>query len=411
MAATGPSGNDNRPAFDGVLVCDFSWVGAGPRATKELADNGATVVKIESRERVDLTRRTPPFKGGTGPDNSSFFVMSNTSKKSITLNLSNPKAVDIARRLALKSDLVVENFGKGFMERMGLDYESLKKLKPDVAMVSVSITGRTGPLANFKGYGNSAAATSGQAALTGFPDSAPYLTNYAFGDVVTPLFASIAMVGALEYRRRTGKGIYVDIAQLESMMHLLAPAALDHFSNGTTPGALGNRSTWCSPNGVFPCVGDDQWCAVTAKTDAEWKSLARIIGGDALVQDTRFASPADRKSNEDALEDLISAWTRTREKELVMSILCEAGVPAGTVQNGREVYEDPQLAHRQIATKINHPEMGPVDHNWPAFKLSDTPANVTHAPLLGADTEVVLKTILGIGDTEYATLEQEGVLQ
>lgn len=398
-------------ALDGVLVCDFSWVGAGPRATKELADNGATVIKIETRNRIDLTRRTPPYKGGEGPDNSAFFIMSNTSKESVTLNLSNAKAVDLARQLALKSDLVVENFGNGFMERLGLDYESLKKQRPDVVMVSVSIAGRTGPLANYRGYGNSAAATSGQAALTGFPDSAPYITNYAFGDVVTPLFASIAMVSALDYRRRTGKGLYVDVAQLDSMMHLLAPAAIDHFANRVTPGAIGNRSTWCAPNGVFPCAGEDQWCAITARTDSEWTALAHIIGGEPLAADKRYLSLTGRKANEDALEDLVSGWTRLRTKEEAMAILCEVGVPAGAVQNGQEVYEDPQLAHRELATPIDHPKMGPVDHNWPAFKLSGTPAKVTHAPLLGADTEDVLTGLLGIDATELAALAAEGALQ
>lgn len=400
-----------RGALEGVTVCDFSWVGAGPRATKELADHGAEVIKIESRHRLDPSRRSPPFRGAPGPDTSGFFVMSNTSKRSVSINLSDPRGVAVARRLALESDMVVENFGKGFMERLGLDYASLSKEKPDLLMVSVSIAGRTGPLADFRGYGNSAAATSGQAMLTGFPGGPPHLTNYAFGDVATPLFAAIGMMGALDYKRRTGRGLYVDIAQLDSMMHLLAAPLLELAATGQAPSAMGNRSTYCAPHGVFACKGDDEWCAVAVETDTHWQAFCRVAGREELAADPRFETVAARLKHVDEAEAAVAAWTRDRDRNEAAEALLAVGVPAAPVRNGREVSEDPQIAHRKLAELVDHPVMGPVRHVAPAFSLSDTPARVTAAPVLGADTRDVLHRVAGLGDDEIAELEKEGVLE
>ncbi|MDF0599297.1 CoA transferase [Psychromarinibacter sp. C21-152] len=394
-------------ALAGVRVCDFSWVGAGPRATKELADHGAEVIKIESRARLDPSRRIPPFVNGDGPDNSAFFVMSNTSKKSVTINLSEPRGVEIAKRLALASDMVVENFGHGFLDRLGLGWETLSAERPDLVMVSISIAGRTGPLAAYRGFGNSAAATSGQSFVTGFPGGPPHLTNYAFGDVATPLFGAVAMVAALDHRRRTGKGLFVDCCQLESMMQLLSPALLAEAA-GLKQGAIGNRETWCAPNGVFPCAGDDAWVAVSIRTDAEWQAFLDLAGLDT---DPALATVAGRLAAPERAETLVADWTRQRSRDAAETALLAAGIPAGRVQDGREVSEDPQLEHRHIADRIEHPAMGQVRHVAPAFRMSRTPSRVGAAPLLGADTGDVLRHVLGLTRDDIETLQADGVLQ
>ena len=400
------AGSAVRGALEGVRVCDFSWVGAGPRATKELADHGAEVIKIESRTRLDPSRKTPPFRNGTGPDSSGFFVMSNTSKKSVAIKLTDPRGAALARRIALKSDMVVENFGQGFLDRIGLGWQDLSAERPDLVMVSVSIAGRTGPLAGYRGFGNSAAATSGQAYLTGFPGGPPHLTNYAFGDVATPLFAALAMMAALDYRRRTGNGIYCDVSQLESMMQLLSPAALAEAA-GMPQGPIGNRETWCAPNGVFACAGEDEWVAVTIADDAQWRAFRALAG---LPDDAGLATVAGRLAHVEAAEEAVEAWTRTRNAQEAVSALLAAGIAAAPVQDGRAVSEDAQLAHRRIAETIEHPVMGPIRHVAPAFHLSRTPSKVGVAPTLGQHTDEILTGLLGMGAAEIAALEAEGVL-
>ena len=397
-----------RGALDGIRVCDFSWVGAGPRATKELADHGAEVLKIESRSRLDPARKAPPFIGSEGPpDASAFFVMTNTSKKSVAIDLSNPQGVAVAKRIALNSHMVVENFGPGFMDRIGLGWDVLSAERPDLVMVSVSIVGRTGPLAGFRGYGNSAAATSGQAFLTGFPDGPPHLTNYAFGDVATPLFAAIAMIGALERQRRTGKGVYVDVSQLESMMQLLAPAAMAEAA-GLPQRSIGNRETWCAPNGVFRCSGEDDWVAVTIATDADWAAFCQLAN---RTPETRYASVAGRLADPDGVERMLEAWTEARTPKVAADALQAIGIAAAPVQDGQEVSEDPHLQHRKIAEVIEHPVIGPIRHVAPAFKLSRTPAQVGLAPCLGADTRDVLRNVAGFSEDEITAFERAGALQ
>lgn len=434
----GPSQNQTHPygsepakgPLAGIRVCDFSWVGAGPRATKELADHGAEVIKIESRARLDPSRRSPPFVNGNSPDHSAFFVMSNTSKKSVSLNLSTPGGVDLARQIAMKSDMVVENFGAGFLDRLGLGWSDLSAQKPDLVMVSVSIAGRTGPLATYRGFGNSAAATSGQAYVTGFPGQPPHLTNYAFGDVATPLFGAIAMMSALEFRRRTGKGIYVDCCQLESMMQLLSPALLSEAA-GHPQTAIGNRATQAAPNGVFACarpantpptsptqsadeqgnprnVTDDDWVAISILNDAQWAAFVALSG---VPDDPDLATTAGRLAQVDRVESIVSAWTRTHSKHHVTQVLLASDIAAAPVQNGQEVSEDSQLNHRHIADRIDHPAMGPVRHVAPAFKLSRTPAQVGPAPLIGQHNDDILRGLLGLNDAEIAELEAKGVLQ
>lgn len=401
-----------RAALEGLKVADFSWVGAGPRATKDLADNGATVVKIESSKRLDLTRLSPPFKDGIiGPNRSGFFVHSNTSKYSVTLNLKHPKAIAVAKKLVGWADVVVENFGYGYMDRIGLGYENLRGIKEDIIMVSISIAGRTGPNADFRGYGNSAAALSGHAQLTGWPDRPPLIPPFAFGDVITPLFAVIAIMAALEHRERTGMGQYIDISQVETMIHFIAPAFMEYSANGSAQGRVGNRHPWAVPHGAFPCKGVDNWCTISVFNEEQWRNLCKGIGREDLLLDKRFKTFEGRKQNEDELEEIVSVWTKERDKEEVFETMQKNGIPSGMVRNAKEVMECPQLKERGLFVRLRHPVIGPCNHPAPPMKFSKTPPKVRTAPCLGEHTHYVCTEFLGMSDAEFARLLNEGVFE
>jgi benzylsuccinate CoA-transferase BbsF subunit len=287
-------------ALAGLKIADFSWVGAGPRATKDLADNGATVVKVESRKRLDLGRMSPPFAGDPKDFNgSAFFAQTNTSKKSVTINLSDPKGIEVAKKLVAWADVVVENFGPGFMDRIGLGYATLKQIKPDIILASVSVAGKTGPMAGFRGYGNSAAAHSGHAWLTGGPDSHPHMPPLAYGDVVAPMFLTVAILAALEHHARTGLGQHLDVSQIEPMVHVIA----DLYAEDS-PEKTGNTDASYLIHGVFPAAGPDQWIAITAENE-QAEALKTAFGIASVTPEAIAAATKNR--DKFALFDLLSA--------------------------------------------------------------------------------------------------------
>jgi benzylsuccinate CoA-transferase BbsF subunit len=397
-------------ALDGVKVADFSWVGAGPRATKDLADNGALVIKIESRKRLDLGRVSPPFKGDKRHhDGSAFFAQTNTSKKSVAINLGEPRGVEMAKRLIAWADVVVENFGKGFLERLGLSFEQMQAVNPDVILVSVSVAGRFGPLSGIRGYGNSAAALSGQAALSGWAGRPPHMPPFAYGDVVAPMFATLGVLAALEHRRRTGQGQRIDVSQVEPLMHTLADVYLAQSLDGPDDSLRGNRSASAAPHGVYPCRGRDQWCAIACETDSQWAALSAAIGDPAL-QESGFAHVAGRKAREDALDGVIANWTRGQDKHRVGASLRALGVPAGAVQDGRDVFTDPELLASGHYARVDHPFMGASDMPAPPMAFSRSTVAVTPAPLLGEHTRAIFVDMLGLPESDVAALEAEGVL-
>ncbi len=397
-------------ALAGVKVADFSWVGAGPRATKDLADHGALVVKIESRKRLDLGRMSPPFKDGKRhPDGSAFFAQTNTGKRSVSLNLGDPRGVELAKALVAWADVVVENFSKGYMDRIGLSYPEMREINPDVILVSVSVAGRAGPLSAIRGYGNSAAALSGQAALSGWPDRPPHMPTFAYGDVVAPMFATIGVLAALEHRRLTGEGQHIDVSQVEPLMHTLSDVYLSHALDGAVGDARGNRTAGAAPHGVFACRGPDQWCAIACETDDEWAALVAAAAGAGL-DDPRFASLALRKSNEDELEARLSAWTRGWDKHALAGVLRAAGVPAGAVQDGRDVFTDPELTEAGHYVRVKHPVLGESDMPAPPSRFSRSEVRVGPAPLLGQHNEEVFVDLLGLPRERILELQAEGLL-
>lgn len=375
-------------ALDGLKIADFSWVGAGPRATKDLADNGATVIKIESRKRLDLGRMSPPFAGDPKDvDGSAFFAQTNTSKRSVTVNLSDPRGIEIAKKLVAWADVVVENFGPGFMERIGLHYQALRKIKPDIILASVSVAGRTGPLSGFRGYGNSAAAHSGHAWLTGEPGSPPHMPPLAYGDVIAPMFLTVAILAALEHRARTGEGQHVDVSQIEPMVHVIADLYAQDEAKKT-----GNDDIDFLIHGVFPTQGDDHWIAIAVENETQAEALKRELGISSL----------DR--------DAISAATSAHDKFALFDRLAAAGVPAGPVLDGKNVLENPELAAAGHFVKLDHPVLGPSNMPAPPYVLHGTPGKVNRAPRLGEHNREVFIDMLGLEADEIEILIAEGCL-
>ena len=402
-----------RDALEGITVLDFTWAGAGPFATKFLADFGARVIKVESRKHPDIGRTTPPFVNNVRhPDGGALFLHTNTSKLSITLDLQHPKGNEIARKLVKISDIVVENFTPGVMTRLKLTYEELEKIRPGIIMASSSIYGQTGPKYLFSGFGNTGRAISGHYMLTGWPDREPVSPGIAYADVVQPVFTVIAILAALDCRRRTGKGQYIDSTQVETMVQFISPVMVDYFANGQIETRMGNRSFYASPHGVFPCKGEDRWCAIAVFEEPEWQSLRRAMGNPEWSKDPKFETLASRKQHEDELESLISRWTMNYDCHNLMAMLQEAGVPSGALQDGADLVDrDPHLAARQSFIRLTHPVAGECNHPTQPVKLSENPSHITTSPCLGEHNRYVYKELLGISDDEYNMMQGEGVFE
>lgn len=396
----------------GVKVLDFTWAFAGPLMCAYLADFGAEVIKVENRKRPDILRLTVPYKDGiAGLDRSGSFLVANNSKRSITLNLNHPKGIEVVKKLVAWADVVAENFQPGTMAKWGLDYENLRKIRPDLIMVSASIQGQTGPHAAFMGYGTSTIALAGIAHLTGWPDRPPVGTFTAYPDSIVPWIGVIAILAALEHRRETSKGQYIDVTQYETTLHFLAPALLDFLVNGRDQLRMGNRCPHAAPHGVYPCKGDDRWCAIAVFNEEEWKAFCRTLDFPQWASNSKFATLELRKKNEDELDSLIAAWTINCEAEEVMKRMQQNGVAAGVAKTNKDLFEDPQLAHRNFFRLLDHAEMGKCYHQaWPII-LSDAPAQVSPAPCMGQDNEYVYCKVLGLSDEEFVTFLGEGVFE
>src|SRR5215813_7261663 len=297
-----------------VKILDFTWVMAGPAATRVLADYGATVVRIESSHRLDTGRTIGPFHDGQpGLEHSGFFQNLNAGKLGLTLDLAQDAGRAVALDLVRWADVVAESFSPKAMRAWGFDYASLLQVKPDLIMLSTCLMGQTGPLAQFAGFGNLAAALSGFFSLTGWPDRPPAGPFGAYTDYVAPRFTAVAILAALDYRRRTGQGQYIDQSQAESTLHFLAPAILDYTVNGRVQERVGNRDPAMAPHGVYPAAGADCWIAIAVGNDQHWQALCAVLERPALLHDERFATPEARLAHQDALDAIVAAWTKDRE--------------------------------------------------------------------------------------------------
>lgn len=404
---------NQTPPLDGIKVLDFSWVIAGPKATKYLANLGATVVRIESEERLDFLRAYPPFPDGiSGINRSGTFAFLNDGKYGMEINNKHPKARAVLEKLIKWADVVVENFTPGAMERMGMAYEELRRINPEIVMLRASMLGQTGPYANQTGLGTMLQAYAGFSNLVGWPDRIPVGTAAPYTDYPSACFNAIGVLAGLDYRRRRGNGVCIDLSQLEASQQALLPVLLDYTANHRIMKAEGNRHPNACPHGAYPCQGEDRWCLISIFNEKEWEALKDIMGHPEWVDDDRFSSLESRKENEEELNNLISSYTKDFSPEDMMNRLQEAGVPAGMVYNGRDLHECPQLAHRDHLVRLKHQEMGEVNYDSPPFRFSHTPLRMEMpSPCVGEHTEMVCREFLNMSDEEFFELLSEGVFE
>lgn len=408
------SKEEKKGVFDGLIITSFCWAIVGPLTMKFFADHGATVIRMETAKRPCTLRISTPYKDGEpGINRSGYFNHFSANMYSMSLNMDSPQALEIVKRLVSKSDVIMENFTPGVMEKWGLTYDELKKVKPEIIMLRQSGFGLWGPYAQQPAFGMILSAMAGLPNFIGEPDGIPLPVGVSpYTDCISPRFATAALIAALDYRNKTGKGQLLDLSQFETALYFIMPALLDSAVNGREPPRLGNSCPYAVPHGVYPCKGDDRWCTIAVHSDEQWTSFCRVIGKTEYIDDPRFNTLRNRKKHEDEINRLIGAWTINLTPEDVMDRMQAAGVPAGVVKNASEVFEDPQLRHRNLFWPVQHPDMGLFTHLGPSFGLSKTPAQaIMPSPRLGEHTEYVCTRILGMTDEEFVELVGAGVFE
>ncbi len=399
-------------ALAGLKVLDFTWAFAGPAATRYLADYGATVIRVESAKKLDALRTVGPFKDGhAGVERSGGYVNANVGKYGLSLNLSTSTAREVAMRLIEWADVVIENFSPKVMRAWGMDYDSLIKVKPDLIMVSSCLNGQTGPKAMLAGYGTMGASIAGFGELTGWPDRPPAAPYAAYTDYTSPKFTVAALLSAVDHKRRTGRGQYIDLSQAECSIHAIGRAVLDYTVNGRIQTRTGNALADFAPTGVYPCAGKESWVALAAPTEDAWQALCRA-SGKTWAGDSRFATAAARVENREALDGAIGAWTAGLDCEAVEQILQRAGVPVHRVSTCDDVFTDSQLEHRAHIIDLEHPRFGPLAIETSRMRFSRTPATAAWpGPEIGQHNDHVLREILGMSDDEITELVTDGALE
>ena len=373
--------------FAGLKVADFSWVGVGPMIGKALADHGATVVRIESAQRLDLLRTMPPFKDSQpGPDRAQFMANFNTSKLGMTVDLKNAEGRKLARRMADWADVVLESYSPGTMARFGLDWQSLSAEREDLVMLSTSMRGQTGPERGYSGFGGQGAAIAGLYALVGWPDRPPTGPWGAYTDFIAPRFGVAALAAAILHRNHTGEGQYIDLAQVECGIRFLEPLVLQCAASGEVATCLGQGSPSLDPHGVFPCQGEQRYVAVGVATERERTALGDLLDGERLPD-----------------------WCLRHDAFAAATALRQAGVPAYAVLRPSDLYEDAQLRHRGFFVTLPHPVMGATPYDGPATIFSRTPQRLrSPAPCLGEHNDRVLCDLLGVAPSEIDRLRDFG---
>lgn len=403
-----------RKALEGILVCDFSWVGAGPITTNVLGQCGAEIVKIESAKRPDILRLGGPFKDGKGGgfERSGYFANRNPNKKSIAVNMSHPNARDIAIRLIKKSDIVINNFRVGQMEKWKLGWEDLKEINPRIIYVTMSLQGLTGPHSSYMGYGVNLNALCGLNVQAADPGKVPFGTGTNYTDhVMVPTHTLFGIMAALLQREKTGRGQTVAISQLASAIAMKPVDTLAYASNGKIMGPAGCSDPNAAPHSLYKTLGHRNWIAIAVFNDEEWQGLKRVMGYPSWAEEERFRTLSGRKEHEQELNERIEAWTECQHGDWLMESLLQSGVKAGVVNDSRGAIEDKHLRERDFWVYLNHPVVGKSLYNRYPFVLAKTPMRMdTAAPLLGEHTREVLSGVLGYTEDEVNQLAEQEVL-
>jgi len=399
--------------LDGIRVADFTWVWAGPMNTMQLAHMGAEVIRMETSNRICAIRMLPPWpKGEPHPNRSGYFNQYNQGKRAILLDLSKAEGAAIAKRIVEMSDVAVENFAAGVIDKLGLGYDELRKVNDDIIMMSMSGYGATGPEKDYVSYGPAQVPMSGLSSLTGYKGWGPMHVGMSYGDPTAGLHAAFALIAALFYRDRTGKGQHIDMSQWESSMVVLGEAFMHPVMNGASPERDGSHDPHMAPHNVYRCAGEDRWLAIGCGSDEEFGALCGVIGKAALATDARFATIADRKANEEALDAEVEAWTSAQDPFEATEKLQAAGVAAYPPLANQEVMESPQLAGRDFWVEHEHLEVGVRRHAGIPWHFSETPLSVKRAaPVMGQDNEYVFGELLGMSSDEIAGLTEREVIK
>ena len=403
-------------------VLDLSRIWAGPYCTKLMADLGAEIIKMESLSVYDSHRGpVSPARGiaaypdgepGDEPWNrNGWFNCLHMSKYGITLELTSDEGRRVFERLVSISDVLIENFRQGSLERLGYDYEALRKHRPDLIYVSMPAFGNTGPWQRYLGYGIGQEQLSGMAHLTGYPGDGPMKSGINHGDPITGSHAAGVLLAALRRRRRTGKGMYIDVSQQESSVAFMGAELLGYQMVGQEPERIGNRSRWYAPCNSYPCAGEDRWITIAATNDSEWWALVASIDAPGLAEDARFATAEARMAHQDELDAVIAGWTRRHDAFALAERLQAAGVPAGPVLRGPDLLADRHYAERGTFVTVDHPQVGPKRYPGLPWKMSGTPGEVRWpSPTLGQHNREIFGGLLGLTASDIDALESGGVI-
>jgi benzylsuccinate CoA-transferase BbsF subunit len=399
--------------FSELRVLDFCWVGAGAFVTRLLAELGAEVIKIESKMHPDNLRLSGPHKKGAKQlESSGYFASRNTAKKSFALNMSHPDALAYAKKLAAQCSIVTNNFRPGVMERWGLGYDDLMVNNPSLIYLSMPMQGRSGPNASYIGFGSTIASITGLVDMSGLPNRGPVGTGTHYPDhVPNPGHALTALLAAIYYRARTGLGQRIDLAQIESTTNLMGPYLLHLAAGGGVPTRHGNRKSSACPRGVFPCKGDDVWCAIEIDSDEAWKALVSALGSPGWMLKPGLETLIGRRDAADVIEAGLAEATRSWDAAQLVDQLQSRGIASAAVNTSRDVVEDPQLNSRQYWKTIKHAEMGDILTNvLPFFPVDQGRAeNPAPPPLLGEHTSEIGERILGLSAAECRDLIEKRV--
>lgn len=390
-----------------VMVLSFGTGGVVPDAGKILGELGADVIKIESKDNLDFMRTIGPDINNIGQ-----FNEANRSKSSFGVDMRTEKGAEIVGQLVKKADILIENFRGGVMKSLGFGYENARKLNPEIIYVSSQGFGGGGPFSDFQAYGPMLSSASGMLSIWAQPDDPyPVGSNSPLPDHMASKHVVIAALAALDYRRRTGKGQFIDMAQTEVAASLLGEHYLDYTFNKRVPKPMGNRSPYAAPHGCYACKGEDEWCAIAVFTDEEWYSFCDAMGNPTWTKDTKFADLLSRLKNVDELDRMVGEWTATLDARTVMETLQSAGVAAGVVQRAPDSLADPQLKWDGAIIGLDHPVAGKRLYPGVPFRLSGcSPFQSKRAPLLGEHTEEICRELLKMSDEEIKRLLDENVL-
>ena len=410
-------------ALAGVRIADFGTITAGANASQILADLGADVIKVESASRPDTfrawqTKASPSPSAADAPvddpwNRTHTFNMVNRNKRGICLDLKHPRGRELALELVKISDGFVENYRQGVMDRLGVGYADVSAANPDICMISIGSQGATGPEASYGSYGSTLDALSGLMSVTGYADSPrPYWSSEEinYPDQVASTFCAGLLMAALRLRNRTGQGRYVDLSQRELVTTLIGEQVLGYTAGRGAPVPTGNSRPGLAPNDCYRCLGDDAWVAISVASETEWHTLCTAIGRADLASDARFVSEQARTTHADALRQELEVWTRQHSKREAMDLLQQAGIRAGAVLTGADMLQDPHLHDRGYYYPIEHPRAGHQTLRVAPYHLSETPPTIDRpAPMLGQDTDSVLRDLLGQSDQDLEALAAEHV--